>query len=66
MRCSMSAACSISGVVEPIEALVRQQQARLRRERARQLELLQRGRAKPVGGDARIGRESDQRSASSA
>ena len=37
------------GVVEPVEAFVRQQQARLRRERARELELLQRGGAKPVG-----------------
>ena len=38
------------GMIEAVEALVGQQQPRLRRERARQLELLQRGRAEPVGG----------------
>ncbi len=38
------------GVVEAAEALVGQQQLRLRRERAGQLELLQRRGAEPVGG----------------
>ena len=49
------------GVVEAVEAFVRQQQLRLRRERARKLELLQRGGAEPVGRGARIGRQADQR-----
>jgi hypothetical protein len=46
-------------MIEAVQALVRQQQARLGRERARQLQLLQRGGAKPVGGDARIHRQPD-------
>ena len=41
------------GVVEAVEALVRQQQLRLGGERAGQLELLERGGAEPVGGRVR-------------
>ena len=40
------------GVVEAVEAFVGEQQPRLRRERARELELLQRRGAEAVGGRA--------------
>ena len=49
------------GMVEAVEALVRQQQLRLGGERAGQLQLLQRGGAEPVGGGVRVGRQTDQR-----
>ena len=49
------------GMIEPVKAFVRQQQPRLRGERACKLELLQRRCAEPVRGDARIGRQSDHR-----
>ncbi len=48
------------GMIEAVEALVRQQQLGLGGERARQLELLQRGGAEPVDGGVRIARQVDQ------
>ena len=48
------------GMIEAVEALVRQQQLGLGGERARQLELLQRGGAEPVDGGVRVARQADQ------